>query len=247
MKDMYSFHTSEEDFDSFYENMKGAYKKIYDRIGIGHLTYLTFASGGVFSKYSHEFQTLTPAGEDTIYLDESSSVAVNQEVFTDEILASLNLEKSKLVEHKAIEVGNIFELKTRFSEPLGLIFTDEKGEKHNVLMGCFGIGLGRLLGTVAEVLSDDKGIIWPESIAPFAVHLLLLGEDEDVRREAEKVYENLLKNNIEVLFDDRRNISWENLPMRLLGIPYRAVVSLRSIKEERNKLKTHRRKGKLFL
>ena len=126
MKDMYSFHTSEEDFDSFYENMKEAYKKIYDRIGIGHLTYLTFASGGVFSKYSHEFQTLTPAGEDTIYLDESSSVAVNQEVFTDEILASLNLERSKLVEHKAIEVGNIFELKTRFSEPLGLIFTDEK-------------------------------------------------------------------------------------------------------------------------
>ncbi|MEK9181468.1 MAG: aminoacyl--tRNA ligase-related protein [Patescibacteria group bacterium] len=248
MKDMYSFHTSEEDFDSFYENMKGAYKKIYDRIGIGHLTYLTFASGGVFSKYSHEFQTLTPAGEDTIYLDESSSVAVNQEVFTDEILASLNLEKSKLVEHKAIEVGNIFELKTRFSEPLGLIFTDEKGEKHNVLMGCFGIGLGRLLGTVAEVLSDDKGIIWPESIAPFAVHLLLLGEDEDVRREAEKVYENLLKNNIEVLFDDRREISAGEkfADADLLGIPYRAVVSLRSIKEGGIELKKRiEEKGKI--
>lgn len=233
MKDMYSFHTSKEDFENFYEKMKAVYKKIFERVGIGHVTYVTFASGGVFSKYSHEFQALTPAGEDTIYLDEATSMAVNQEVYTDEVLASLNLKKEKLVEQKAIEVGNIFELKDRFSKPLDLSFTDEKGEKHNVLMGCYGIGLGRLLGTVVEVLSDDKGIVWPESIAPFQIHLLSLGEGENVLEEASKVYEALVKNKIEVLFDDRAGLSAGEkfADSDLLGIPLRAVVSERSLKE----------------
>lgn len=233
MKDMYSFHTSKEDFDDFYNKMKDVYKKVYERAGIGHVTYMTFASGGVFSKYSHEFQALTPAGEDTIYIDEASSQAVNQEVYTDEVLASLGLDKSKLVEQKAIEVGNIFELKDRFSKPLDLSFTDEKGDKHPVLMGCYGIGLGRLMGTVVEVLADDKGIVWPEAIAPFAIHLLALGESETVSKEANKVYQALLDNKVEVLFDDRSGMSAGEkfADADLLGIPVRAVVSERSMKE----------------
>lgn len=233
MKDMYSFSRTEEEFSLFYEKMKGVYKTIFQRVGIGHLTYMTFASGGTFSKYSHEFQTLTPAGEDTIYVDEATSIAVNQEVYTDEVLASLNLLKGKLVEKKAIEVGNIFELKTRFSEPFGLSYADEKGEMRPVFMGCYGIGLGRLMGTVVEALADDKGIIWPESIAPFTVHLLALGEDEAVAREVGKIYETLGKNNIEVLFDDRAGVSAGEkfADSDLLGIPYRVVVSLRSLKE----------------
>lgn len=233
MKDMYSFHTSQEDFEEFYEKMKGVYKKVFERVGIGHVTYLTFASGGVFSKYSHEFQALTPAGEDIIYLDESTSMAVNQEVYTDEILAGLGLKKEKLVEQKAIEVGNIFELKDRFSKALDLSFIDQKGQKHNVLMGCYGMGLGRLLGTVVEVLADAKGIIWPEAIAPFQVHLLSFGESENVLKEANRVYESLLKSGVEILFDDRAQLSAGEkfADSDLLGIPLRAVVSERSIKE----------------
>ena len=207
MKDMYSFHTSTKDFEKFYERMQDVYKTVFQRAGIGHLTYLTFASGGTFSKYSHEFQTITPAGEDTIYVDEASGIAVNKEVLTDEVSSQLNLKKDKLVEHRSIEVGNIFDLKTKYSIPFDLSFTDAEGEKHPVLMGCYGIGLGRLMGAVVEALADDRGIIWPESIAPFSVHLLALGDDETVFKEAEKIYETLSQNDLEVLFDDRREIS----------------------------------------
>jgi prolyl-tRNA synthetase len=209
---------------------------------------MTFALGGTFAKYSHEFQTITPVGEDVIYVDETSGTALNKEVFNDEVLNQLNLKKEKLVEHRAIEVGNIFDLKTKYSKPFDLSFVDEKGEKHIVLMGCYGIGLGRLMGTVVEVLSDDKGIIWPESIAPFAVHLLRLGEDEMVSTEANKIYENLLKMGIEVLFDDRANISAGEKfsDADLLGIPFRAVVSLRSIKDGGIELKRRtEEKGKI--
>ncbi len=233
MKDMYSFHTSQEDFEKFYESMKSVYKNIFQRVGIGHLTYITFASGGTFSKYSHEFQTITSMGEDTIYVDEEKAVAVNKEVMQEDVLANLDLKKDKLIEQRSIEVGNIFDLKTKYSKPFDLDFTDTKGEKHPVLMGCYGIGLGRLMGTIVEVLSDDKGIIWPEAVAPFKVHLLAVGEGEDVKKEAEKVYETLLKNNIEVLFDDRTDVSAGEkfADADLLGISYRAVVSQRSMKE----------------
>jgi len=248
MKDMYSFHTSQEDFEKFYNKMKDVYKTIFNRVGIGHLTYMTFASGGTFSKYSHEFQTITPAGEDTIYLDESSNVAVNKEVLNDEVLEQLNLTKEKLVEKKSIEVGNIFDLKTKYSEPFDLSFTDQNEERHTVLMGCYGIGLSRLLGTIVEVTSDDKGMIWPESIAPFKVHLLVLGENEAVRTEAEKIYESLQKNNIEVLFDDRVEISAGEkfADADLLGIPYRVVISERSMKENGVEMKKrNEEKGKI--
>ncbi len=233
MKDLYSFDLDEKSHLEFYEQSKKAYKKIFDRAGIGHLTYLTFASGGMFSKFSHEFQTLTSAGEDTIYVDETKGIAVNKEVHNDEVLTSLGIDKKNLVEHRAVEVGNIFTLGTRFSDALDLKYQTESGEKKSVFMGSYGIGPGRLMGTVVEVLSDDKGIIWPESIAPFAVHLLALGEDAAVLKEAEKVYETLQKNNIEVLFDDRVGISAGEKfsDADLLGMPLRAVVSARSIKE----------------
>ena len=248
MKDMYSFHTSQEDFENFYEKMKEVYKNIFSRVGIGHLTYLTFASGGTFSKYSHEFQTITAAGEDTVYIDEATGVALNKEVYNDEVLTQLNLNKEKLVEHKAIEVGNIFDLKTKYSKPFDLSFTDEKGEKHVVLMGCYGIGLSRLMGTVVEALADDKGIVWPESIAPFSVHLLSLGEDENVLKEANKIYDSLIGAGVEVLFDDRTDLSAGEKfsDADLLGIPYRAVVSIRSLKENGIELKKRtEEKGKI--
>ena len=158
---------------------------------------------------------------------------MNKEVFNDEVLSQLNLKKEKLVEHKSIEVGNIFDLKTKYSKPFDLSFVDEKEQKHTVLMGCYGIGLSRLLGTVVEVLSDDKGIIWPPTIAPFALHLLAVGKDKAANAEAEEIYVALQKNNIEVLFDDRTDVSAGEKfsDSDLLGIPLRVVVSARSLKE----------------
>jgi len=232
-KALYSFSKDEVEHNVFYEKMKTAYQNVFKRVGIGHLTYMTFASGGTFSKFSHEFQTITSVGEDTVYLDENSGIAINKEVYNDEVITELGLNKETLVEQRAVEVGNIFSLGTKFSEPFDLKYTDEKGEDKFVIMGSYGIGLGRLMGIVAEVLSDDKGMIWPESIAPFRVHLLSLGEDESVKNEADKVYEELLKNNIEVLFDDRVGLSAGEkfADADLLGIPTRVVVSVRSMKE----------------
>ncbi|MFA6301144.1 MAG: aminoacyl--tRNA ligase-related protein [Candidatus Paceibacterota bacterium] len=247
-KALYSFSKDETEHNDFYEKMKIAYQNIFKRTGIGHMTYLTFASGGAFSKYSHEFQTITSAGEDTIYVSEDRAMAVNKEVMEDEILASLNLEKDKLVEHRAIEVGNIFTLGTSKPEALDLYYTDKNGEKKSVFMGSYGIGLGRLMGTIVEVLSDDQGIVWPISVAPFTVHLLVLGEDEEVIKEADRVYEGLENAGIEVLFDDRAGLSAGEKfsDADLLGMPYRAVVSARSLKENGVELKKRiEEKGKV--
>ena len=231
MKDLYSFSKNEEEHNIFYEKAKEAYKNIFKRVGIGHLTYVTFASGGSFSKYSHEFQTVTGAGEDTIYIDENKSIAINKEVYNDEVISSLGLTKEDLIEKKAVEVGNIFTLGTRFSDALSLKYKTEQGEEKSVFMGSYGIGPGRLMGTIVEVLSDDKGIIWPESVAPFKVHLLVLGNDERTCEEADKLYEELSEKGIEVLYDDRSDTSAGEkfADADLIGIPYRVVVSKRSL------------------
>ena len=200
---------------------------IFKRVGIGDLTYLTFASGGSFSKFSHEFQAITSAGEDTIYIDEKSKIAVNKEVYIDEILKSLNFKKDKLIEKKSIEVGNIFSLGTKFSEPFDLKYKNEKGEENLVIMGSYGIGLGRLMGAVVEILSDDKGLIWPVSIAPFKVHIVeLTSEKNKVKETSEKLYNTLVKSGIEVLYDDRESRAGEKFnDSDLIGIPIRIVVS----------------------
>ena len=238
-KALYSFSKDEEEHNIFYEKAKEAYKNIFKRVGIGHLTYLTFASGGTFSKYSHEFQTLTGAGEDTIYLDENRGLAMNKEIYDDEELKFLGLKKEDLIEKKSIEVGNIFSLGTKFTEPFNLTYKDKDGREKLVIMGSYGIGLGRLMGTVVEVLSDDKGIIWPESIAPFKIHLLSLGKDEKVLQEAENLYKELTQKGIEVLYDDREDVSAGEkfADSDLMGIPFRVIISNRTVTEGGYELK----------
>jgi prolyl-tRNA synthetase len=234
MKDLYSFSASEEDLDVFYEKAKVAYKNIFERVGLGDRTFMTFASGGIFSKYSHEFQTLSDAGEDTIHLSREKNIAVNKEVFTDEVLGDLGLKKDELEEATAIEVGNIFKLGTRFSEALGLKFRDENGEEKPVVMGSYGIGPGRLMGVVVETLSDARGIVWPESIAPFAVHLVEIR----AKKEADELYEKLTSRGVEVLYDDREASAGEKFASSdLLGIPYRVVVSEKTIAAGKFELK----------
>lgn len=230
MKDLYSFSKNETEHLAFYEKAKEAYLNIFKRVGLGDITYLTFASGGMFSKFSHEFQTITDAGEDIIYINEKEKIAINKEVFTDEVKKDLGLEDS-FVEKKAVEVGNIFTLSTRFSDALGLKYKEEDGSEPSVFMGSYGIGPGRVMGTIVEALSDDKGIVWPESVAPFRVHLLQLGDSEAVKVAAEKLYTNLTLSKVEVLFDDRANVTngGKFADADLLGMPYRIVISERSL------------------
>lgn len=230
MKDLYSFSRDKEEHDAFYEKTKEAYMNVYRRCGIGEQTYETFASGGAFAKFSHEFQTLCDAGEDIIYLHEEKGIAVNKEVYTDEVLANLGLDRSELVEKKAIEVGNIFTLGTRFSEPLGLVYNDEEGKQQPVFMGSYGIGPGRLMGTIVELLSDERGLVWPQAIAPFAVNIVSLGKDEAVAKEAERLYGVLQEAGVEVMWDDRDAGPGEKFAdSDLLGIPARVVVSKKTM------------------
>lgn len=226
MKDLYSFNHSQEEMDIFYAEATEAYKRVFARAGIGDKTYYTFASGGSFCKYSHEFQTISEAGEDIIYVHEEKKIAINKEVYTDEVLSDLGIDKSELKEEKSIEVGNIFKLGTRFSEALRLYYTDENGEKKPVIMGSYGIGPARLMGTIVELHNDEKGIIWPESVAPFKVHLLSLNQNE----KAEELYQKFIQSGIEVLYDDRDLRAGEKFAEAdIIGIPYRVVVSVKTL------------------
>lgn len=232
MKDLYSFNLDQTGLDAFYEEAALAYMRVYTRVGIGDITYKTFASGGAFAKYSHEFQTISDAGEDIVYVHEEKGIAINKEVFTDEVLTDLGITKDSVVEKKAIEVGNIFKLGTRFSKALGLTYKDSEGNDTEVVMGSYGIGPNRLMGTVAEVLADDKGLVWPKSIAPFNAHIVLLGDSEEVIAQADSLFETLLQNNIEVLYDDRDTRAGEKFAdSDLLGIPIRIVVSKNTLAE----------------
>jgi prolyl-tRNA synthetase len=230
MKDLYSFSPDEKAHADFYNSAREAYKKIFNRLGIGEKTHVTFASGGIFSKYSEEFQTESEVGEDTIYIDTKSGKAINKEVLSDEVLADLGIDQKDLVEKKAIEAGNIFNLGTKFSDALGLTYLNDKGEKKPVVMGSYGIGPSRAMGIIAEVLSDENGLVWPKEIAPFRVHLISLGEK--AKPEAEKLYADLMKKGIEVLFDDRDARPGEKFAdSDLIGIPTRVVMSEKTMAE----------------
>ena len=231
MKDMYSFARTQEEHDKIYEEVAVAYHNVYERLGLGDITYRTYADGGYFTeKFSDEYQTISPIGEDTIFVDEKKKIAVNKEIYSDENLEKLGLNKNDLVEKKGVEVGNIFPLESKYTDALGLYYTDAEGKQHSIIMGCYGIGISRVMGLVAEHFADDKGLVWPENIAPAKVYLAQLGMEPDVVKNAEKLYESLQKTGIEVLYDDRDMRPGEKFAdADLLGIPYRIVVSAKTI------------------
>lgn len=232
MKDLYSFHTSEEDLSVYYDKVKEAYYKIYKRLGIGDITYITFASGGTFSRYSHEFQTVCPVGEDIIYVCEKCHVAVNKELIEEHNYCP-QCQSVDLIEKKAIEVGNIFKQRTKFTSAFKFTYADKDGKEQPVEMAAYGIGPSRLMGAIVEIFNDSKGIIWPESIAPYQVHLISLGQDENVVKEANKIYQELLSKNIEVLFDDRSEASAGEKfsDADLIGLPWRLIVSKKTLEK----------------
>jgi prolyl-tRNA synthetase len=239
MKDLYSFHKDGKDLDKYYELVKKTYFKIFKRCGIEKETYYTYASGGTFSKYSHEFQAISPTGEDIIYICKNCNLAINNEI-KNKIKKCPNCGKSNFEKKKSIEVGNIFKLGVKFSNSFDFRFTDEKAQKKDVVMGCYGIGLGRLMGTIAEINNDEDGIIWPEAVSPFKVHLLELNSE----KEAEKIYKTLKQNQIETLFDDRQDKSAGEkfADADLIGIPYRIVVSKKTLEKQSVEIKKRKSK-----
>lgn len=230
MKDLYSFHVSQEDLDHYYDYVKAAYLKIFERLGFDPaVTYTTYASGGAFSKFSHEFQLAHEVGEDHIYCCDKCQLAVNREIIEEQKNCP-ECGNSKLVEKRGIEIGNIFKLGTRFSEAFSFKFADETGKQQPVVMGCYGIGPSRIMGSLVEVYNDEKGIIWPKNVAPYLVHLLSLGKDEAVMKASDKLYEDLVKAGFEVLYDDRDAGAGAKLAdADLIGIPVRLVLSSRTL------------------
>lgn len=242
MKDLYSFHTSEEDLDRFYAEVEAAYDKVFKRVGLGDCTFETFASGGIFSKFSHEYQTILPVGEDTIYYNADKSLVLNKEVFEDEILTEFGVKKGDFEEASGAEVGNIFKLKFKYSEPLGLKFVDEDNSQKTVYMGCYGIGVSRLMGVIAEKFADDNGLVWPESVAPFKYYLVGIGKKGTA--QAEKIYKGREE---EILFDDRDVRPGEKFAdSELMGIPHRIVISDKTLETDSAEV-TRRRTGKTEL
>lgn len=240
MKDLYSFTATTEELDAYYEQVAEAYEKIFQRLGLGDQTKKTFASGGAFSKFSHEFQTVCESGEDTIYLAKDKSLSVNQEVFTDEVLAGFGKNKTDFTPVRAIEVGNIFKLGTRFSEALGLTFTDETGKSRPVVMGSYGIGPARALATVAELYSDDKGLVWPRALAPFDVHLVELNPERDrsITEAVESLISELESEGFDVLHDDRSLSAGQKFAdADLIGIPVRVVLSAKTMNAKKLEVK----------
>ena len=235
MKDMYSYSVSEEAHQKFYDSATEAYMRAFQRMGLGDDTFLTFASGGAFTQFSHEFQTLTEAGEDTVYLHRDKKVAINEEVLTDEVMDQLGVKRDELEEHRAAEVGNIFSFGGQKSEELDLYFVDEDGNRKPVILGSYGIGITRVMGVLVEHFADEKGIVWPEEVAPFKVIISRLGEDENVVKTADELYKHLTDMHIGVLYDDRSNTrpGEKFADADLIGIPYRIVVSDKTLASDK--------------
>ncbi len=231
MKDMYSLHATEEDCDRYYDSVIEAYKRVYDRLGLGDSTFVTFASGGAFTKFSHEFQTICEAGEDTLYVDEARTVAVNEEVL-DEAAAEMGIDKTSLHPVTSAEVGNIFKFGTEKSEQMKFTFTGEDGAQHPVYLASYGIGITRVMGVAVEKFADDKGIVWPEAIAPAKVYLVQIGKEST--RRADELYETLMSQGIEVIYDDRdERPGTKFADAELMGIPYRVTVSDRLLEQQK--------------
>jgi len=222
MKDLYSFHESEEDLMKYYELMKKVYKKTFSKLGLSAIE--TLADGGTFSKFSHEFQVVCENGEDEIIYCPGGDFSQNTEIAKVKEGKECDLGHGPLKKVKTIEVGNIFPLKDKFSKALGLTFKDKNGKEKYAVMGCYGIGISRVMGAIVEVHNDEKGIIWPKTVAPFDCHLLVLGNAKD---KANNIYQKLIDGGIGVLYDDRKDISagQKFADADLIGIPIRLVVS----------------------
>lgn len=231
MKDMYSLHASADDLDTYYNSVIEAYKRVYARLGLGDDTYVTFASGGAFTKFSHEFQTICDAGEDILYVHREKNIAVNEEVLEDAI-AELGIERNELEKVKSAEVGNIFNFGSEKSEQMNITVTNKEGQQQPIYLASYGIGITRVMGVIVEKFADEKGIVWPESVAPAKVYLVRIGGEASIAK-ADELYADLKTAGIEVLYDDRDERPGAKFAdAELMGIPYRVTVSDRLLESD---------------
>ncbi len=248
MKDLYSYSINEGQHNQIYQKVTDAYLKIFDRVGLGKATYLTFASGGSFTQFSHEFQTLTESGEDIVYVDHDKKIAINEEVYSDDVINQLGLKKNDLKKYKAAEVANIFTFGTTKTDSFDLKYTDENGVQASIYMGSYGIGITRLMGVIVEHFSDDKGIIWPEAISPAQTIIIRIGSQPEVIEAADKLYEKIKSMGIEVMYDDRDLRPGEKFSdADLLGIPSRIVISEKTLQSDKLEYKKRTSKETDFL
>lgn len=248
MKDLYSFHADQEDLDRYYQEVQSAYDKIFARLGLGEQTYLTYASGGTFSKYSHEYQVILPNGEDDIYISEAAEkkgmrIAVNKEIYEPGTTVCPETGGTAFREEKASEAGNIFQLGTKFSAPFGVTFADAAGKKQDVIMGCYGFGISRIMGIIAEARSDDRGLIWPEAVAPADVHIVPVARSADDASftAAQELIHSLTVAGRRCIMDDRTDVStgFKLADADLIGVPVRVLISPKTI--EANVMEVTRR------
>lgn len=233
MKDMYSFHTSQEDFDKFYAEVKAAYLRIYDRLGL--TAKVTEASGGAFTKkVSYEFMVLTDAGEDDILYCEECDFCVNVEIAKVKVGDKCtSCSASELKQARASEVGNVFDLGKKFGEDFDMGYVDENDQRQFPIMGCYGIGISRVMGVIVEKYNDERGMMWPATVAPAQVQLVRLGADEEVAAAADKLYQELTAAGREVLYDDRDAGAGQKFAdADLIGLPIRITVSKRTLEQE---------------
>ena len=239
MKDMYSYSRDASSHATFYEGVKDAYMRVFDRVGLGDSTFITFASGGAFTEFSHEFQTITDAGEDIIYINKEKNIAINEEVLNEKTLQELNVTKDELEQVKTAEVGNIFNFGTVKTDELGLKVAGEDGKPTSVYLGSYGIGITRLMGVLVEHFSDERGLVWPKEVAPFQVHLVSLCKDTNHKEQANALYASLTKQGIDVLYDDREDVrpGQKFADSDLMGIPMRVVISQKTIESKQLEVK----------
>lgn len=251
MKDLYSFHVDQADLDRYYEEVQSAYTRIFERLGVGAQTYLTYASGGSFSQYSHEYQVVLESGEDTIYFSEEAEgkglrIAVNKEIYEEGKTVCPVTGGTSFREVRASEAGNIFKLGTRFSAPFDVQYTDKEGKRQPVVMGCYGIGISRLMGIVVEAMSDEKGLVWPTVLAPADVHLVPIARaHEDASFvEAVALQQTLERAGKSVILDDRLDgsVGFKLADADLIGCPIRIVISPKTL-EQKSVEVTQRRTG----
>lgn len=235
MKDLYSFCIDGIDHEEFYQATIEAYKRIFKRLGIGNDTFITFASGGAFTEFSHEFQTICEAGEDAIFYNREKNIAINAEVLNEDTLERLGVKRGDLTEAKTAEVGNIFNFGRMKAKEVGLSFKDEAGNETPVWMGSYGIGVTRVMGVLVEKMADEKGLVWTPEVAPYKLHLVGLNrDDKTVVDYTDGLYESLKEKGVEVLYDDRDLRAGEKFnDSDLLGFPYRVVVSKKTLEEEK--------------
>ncbi len=246
MKDLYSFHTDQESLDEYYEVVHNAYDVIFDRLGLSESTYYTYASGGTFSEFSHEFQVLLPQGEDHIYISEEAEkkgmrIAINKEIFEEGVTKCPVTGGTAFREERASEAANIFKLGTKFSEPFGLQYTDQEGKTYPMIMGCYGIGVSRLMGIMVEALADENGMRWTEAVNPADVHIVPIAksEDDEAYQEAVALYDRLASQRKTALFDDRlsSSVGARLADADLIGCPKRIVLSPKTLAEKQAEVK----------